>query len=117
MRGDAAAQVEDRQPQLGDHAGQLVAQIDQAGLVVVAALVASQVVDEVAERGDLLGDAVVDLAGQPAALLDGRDGADVAEQHGGLQPQRVVVEPALHVFEDVLGHHLRAVDDDGADGA
>ncbi len=84
--------------------------------MVLVALVAGQVVDEVAEGGDLLGDTVVDLARQPATLLDGRDRADVTEQNGRLEPEGVVVETGLDVLEDVLGDHLRAVDDDRSDG-
>ena len=44
-----------------------------------------QVVDEVAERGDVLGDAVVHLAGQPAALLGGGGVAERREEQGGVE--------------------------------
>ena len=73
---DLAAQVEDRQPQLADHAADLRAQRLQpwpAGRRSSA--VAARSSTSVAERGDLLGDAVVDLAGQPLPLLHASRGS------------------------------------------
>ena len=42
-------------------------------------------VDQVAERGDVLGHAVVHLAGQPLPLVGGRDVAEVGEQQSGVE--------------------------------
>ena len=80
------AQVEDRVAQLGDHAGHLLAQL--ADLLPAGqgrSSVGREVVHQVAERGDVLGHAVVDLAGDPLALLAHRVVAHPPEQQRGLQ--------------------------------
>ncbi len=92
-----AAQVEDRQPQLGDDAGQLAAQGLEVRLEVGQVPgPGGQVVDDVAHGGELLGDAVVDLAGEPAAFLGGGEAAHLAEQQRRLQSE-------AELFQHVLG--------------
>ena len=78
----------------------------------------SQVVDDVAERGELLGDAVVDLAGQPAALLGGGQGAHLAEQQRRLEPQRLLLEQGRRPTSARPGRTaLAALDGHQAEGA
>ncbi len=105
VRLHLAAQVEDGQPQLGDDPGQLAAQRLQVGLQVGdVPRPGGEVVDDVAQRGELLGDPVVDLPGQPAALLGGGQAADLAEQQRRLQPQPELLEDGLG------GRHLSRVE-------
>ncbi len=91
-RGHVAAQVEDRQPQVGHHAGQLAAEVTQALRHVGVTGRGGHVVDHVAERGHLLGDPVVDLAGQPLPFVGRGHGADLVEDEGGVEPQAVRVD-------------------------
>ena len=86
-----AAQLEQAQPQLGDHPGHLGAQRSAAPRPVSLGLVGQRgqrVVDAVADHDQLLGDPVVDLPGQPLALLVGGQRPDVVEEQRRLQPQR-----------------------------
>ena len=91
-RHDVAAQVEDREPELADHAGELPAQRRQPGPLVLGLGGGGEVVDEVAEGGDLLGDPVVDLAGQAPALLHRGEGAHLLEGERGVEPDALRVE-------------------------
>ena len=69
---DLTAQLEDREPEVADRPGHLAAQVPELGLDVVLVGPGSEVVEHVADERELLGDAVVDLPGQPLALLRGR---------------------------------------------
>ena len=86
---DLAAQLEQAQPQLGDHPGHLGAQGTQlvAGLLGRVGQRREGVVDAVPDHDQFLRHAVVDLPGQPLALLIRGQGAHVVEQQGRLQPQ------------------------------
>src|SRR2546421_7965468 len=85
-----AAQLEEGQPQLGDHAGHLVAQ--QAQLVRRVFGIHRQdgqrVVDAVADHDQFLCHPVVDLPGEALPLLIGGQRADLVEEQCGLQAQR-----------------------------
>ena len=87
-----AAQLEDRQPQVADDPGDLPAEVLELGLHVRLVGPRREVVEHVAEERQLLGDPVVDLAGQALPLLRGGDGPDLAEQQRGLDPQRGVLD-------------------------
>ena len=76
-----------------------------AGLGRPLRLLLDQGVDEVAERGHLLGDAVVHLAGEPAALLDGRRVAERQEQHGGVEADGRRAELAVEGRESARQVH------------
>ena len=71
--------------QLADHPGHLLAQLRDLLLLRGVAGAGREVVDEVAERGHVLGDAVVDLARDPLALLARRLVAHPAEQQRRLE--------------------------------
>ena len=107
-----AAQVEDRQPQLADDPGQLARGAPAAGSRwALVGRAVGQVVDDVAERGELLGDAVVDLPGQPAPLLGGGDRPHLGEQQRGLEPQRGLLDQlgALAQLAPVNGASVRSM--------
>ena len=96
-----------RDPQVGDvHAqvGHRLAELLPQPVEAVAhrdagrARLRPQGVDLVAERGELLGDAVVDVAGDPVALLEAGELAQRAEQQTGLQGRG-----------DAPGHVSRAI--------
>ena len=87
-----AAQLEDRQPQVADDPGDLPSEVLELGLHVRLVGPRREVVEHVAEEGQLLRDPVVDLAGQALPLLRGRDGPDLAEEQRGLDPECGVLD-------------------------
>ena len=72
-------------------------------------------VDDVAERDDLLGHAVVHLAGDPVALLGGGHQADVVEEDRGVEAQDELVGDGLGLVAQVVGPPGVADQDDGAE--
>ena len=80
----------------------MLAQFHQPGGDLVGGL-AGDVVDQVADGGQVLGDAVVDLPRQPLPLVDGRQAAHVVEQEGGGQPRPGLDDDLLAGGEGVVG--------------
>ena len=64
-------------------------------------------VDDVAEGDDLLGDTVVHLAGDPVALLGGRHEAYVVEEDRGVQAEHELVGDRLGACPQVVGPSRR----------
>ena len=112
---DLVPQVEDGEAQLADEAGDLGAQLLGAPTGQWVLGQRRHLVREIAERHDPLGDPVVDVAGQPVALLRGGYEANVVKQQRRLQSDRVLVELFLHGFELRRGHGSPASEHDRAD--
>src|SRR5256885_3089845 len=87
-RLDLAAQVEDRKSELRDHAGEFRSKLmDRLTQLRVVSCLSGKVIQGIAERGQLLGDAVMDFPCQPASFLDGGYRAHLGEQQRGVEPK------------------------------
>src|SRR3954452_98409 len=97
---DLGAQGLHRTAYLSDHHRQPLAQHRELTTALGAhRLLVDQGVDEVAEGGHLLCDAVVHLARQTPPLLDGRGVAERQEQHRRVEPDRGWAERAVQCRE------------------
>ncbi len=107
------AQREDRAAQLGDHHGELAAQLHQSLPLRLRRRLGGRVVDEVAEGRQVLGDPVVHLARETLALLGGRGLTDRREDQRGVELEGSGTERLRHrgqgvVEPDVVGVDPRA---------
>ena len=102
--GDVVAEVEDREAELADDPADLVAQVAASSWVSGSSHTAD-LVCEVAQGDDLLSDPVVNLPGQPVALLGGGDEAHIVEEQRSVEAKSEIVcdglrsPPAVPAFQ------------------
>ena len=112
---DLVAQVEDGEPELTDEAGDLGAQVLGALTGPGVGAHGGDLVGEVAEGHDPLGDAVVDVAGEPVPLLGCGEGPDVLDEQRGLEPDGLLVQLLLHGVEPCRREGCPPPQHDGAE--
>ena len=98
-RLDVGTQVEDAQTQFADDASHFGADVVGEDLPLRTLQIGHEDIERVADACQLLGDPVMDLAGQSPPLLCGRCGAHVREEPSGVDPQRCLLCARHRLFE------------------
>ncbi len=99
-RVDPYPQVEDRQPQLAGHPLHVPTQLAHLARCLGRDPF-GDVVEQVADAGQLLRDTVVDLPGEPVPLVHGGQLADLVEEKGGRQTWARVSDQLLDQLQPV----------------
>ena len=116
--GDVGAQVVERVAHLADDAPDVVAQaVEGGGGVAAGGAALHDAVELEGEVGQGLADAVVEVAGDPGALLVGADGSQPPEPAGVVDGQRGGVDEAGQQLDVPAGEVVRfaVLDGDEAD--